>query len=202
MFVMPAGDASSHLEPGSLAQDLLAEHRMSPHDLPLVRGERPGLEQDSVGNVQLADVVEHCRPADVGRLLRVEAHGSCQLLRQQLHAADVVTRIGVLRLGAARQGNHAVALTLCDLDRGGPPAERRLPRAVEHDAGEGGYRDVHCRPNRPRVELLDPTGQSHQGGQRAKDDRNGQTERHSSAPAEGVRRDQDRQIAKVIQRIG
>jgi taurine--2-oxoglutarate transaminase len=118
ILVMPAGDPSRDLEALALGEDLGSPHRVAPHDLPFVGSERSRLEQDPVRYVQLADVVEHRRPADVGGLLGVETCRPGQLLGHQLDSNDVVAGIGVLGLGAPGEGDHAVALALRDLDRG------------------------------------------------------------------------------------
>src|SRR6266542_276084 len=163
VLVMPAGDPTGDLEALALGQNLGAPHRMATHDRPFVGRQRPGLEQDPVGHMELADVVEHRRPTDVSGPLGVQARGPGELLGNKLDPHDVVAGIGVLGLGAAREGNHPIALTLRDFDGRRAPAERGGSGVVEEIAGEATHQGEGGSADRPRVRLFDTPSETREG---------------------------------------
>ena len=79
--------------------DETAAHRgMRPHDLPFVGGQRPRLEEDAVGNGDLADVMEHDAVLDVGELALRHAVSLGEGKGVDTHALRVGARAGVARL--------------------------------------------------------------------------------------------------------
>ena len=57
--------------------------------------EQARLEQDAVGDADLADVVQGARVADLLGLVRAHAHDGGQALAQAAEALDVLARVGV-----------------------------------------------------------------------------------------------------------
>jgi hypothetical protein len=68
------------------------------HDLPLVDGQRGGLEEDLFGNHELADVVEECRTSERGALCIREAEPGGEVERDEAHAARVSGRVRLARV--------------------------------------------------------------------------------------------------------
>ena len=73
------------------------------HLLVLQRGQRAALEQDPVGNADLADVVQRCRLADQLDLVRPVPERRIQRGSRPAHALGVAPGVVVAVLGGARQ---------------------------------------------------------------------------------------------------
>ena len=91
-FVMSQGDDRAHLQIArrAVGEDFVADHRMTPHDRGFLAGVAAGLEQDLVGDADLADVVHGGGGFDL-----VALHGGeLQFLGNEAgvfgHAQDVV----------------------------------------------------------------------------------------------------------------
>ena len=111
--------------------------RMAAHDLPLLDGQRGGLEEDLLGNHELADVVEE-RRASERRALRIrEAEAVRELERDESHAARVAGRVRLSRVhlrGELLGARPALAGTLdkrqAELPRHGLSGRSQMGRRV------------------------------------------------------------------------
>jgi hypothetical protein len=126
LFVVPVGDFLGQGEELQRHLDVLlglldgfaAQSGVRLHHHPFVGRERPGLQQDVVGNADLADVVQRRRAAqkvDVavaegGGKARMAAQSVGQALHIALGAQNVVAGFRIARLGEVGQGADADAL--------------------------------------------------------------------------------------------
>ena len=107
-FVVMANDRQLGLELLDRADDLLALDRVGVHDHALVAGERALLEQDGVGDADLADVVEQAAPLESLELRLGAAQLLAQVLADQLDTLRVAGGERILGVHRARQ-----ARTVC-----------------------------------------------------------------------------------------
>ena len=116
-------------------EDAVAHLGVRLHHEALVRGEPAGLEQDPVGDADLADVVHRARDPDVLGALGVEPGEPGEQGAVEAHADDVLARLLVAELGRPREAADRLLAQAPQLDVGGLElgdrvAERR--RALEH----------------------------------------------------------------------
>ena len=76
---------------------------MALHVVELARVERPGLEQDGVGDADLPDVVQHARRADHLQLLALDPQLDRELAGVAGDALGVRMGVAVLRVDGARE---------------------------------------------------------------------------------------------------
>jgi hypothetical protein len=105
LLVVGVGDGRGHLERRGVGadEDAVADLRVALHHRELVDRQAPGLEQDAVGDPQLADVVHRAGDAEqlAGRL--VEADPAGDQLAVAAHPLQVLPGLVVAKLRRARQ---------------------------------------------------------------------------------------------------
>ena len=116
-------------------EDVVTHLGVRLHHLALVVGEPAGLEHDSIGDPDLADVVHRARDPDVLGALGVEPGEAGEQGAVEAHADDVLARLLVAELGRPREAAdrlfaEAPQLEVGGLELGDRVAERR--RALEH----------------------------------------------------------------------
>jgi len=101
--VVRKGDLRAGLQifRGAAAQYLRADDRVPAHDVPLVRVELAGFEQDGVGDADLAEVVQGRAFPQPVAFLRGKPHGPAEQGADLAHAQDVPSGLVVLELGGA-----------------------------------------------------------------------------------------------------
>jgi hypothetical protein len=104
VLVMAAGDAPGALEERAGGEHAFAGHGVGLHDAAFLVGKPPGLLEDAVGHMHLADVVKNGREADRFGLLRAQSDAPRQQFGMAPDAADVSA--GVFVLGLAGDGEH------------------------------------------------------------------------------------------------
>ena len=94
------------------------------HDDALLRGQPAGLEQDGVGDADLAHVVQGGGPLDQVHRLCVQPGRAAEAGRQPGHPLRVLAGVVVAELG--RPGQPLQHLGMCLLQRPGPLAHAPL----------------------------------------------------------------------------
>ena len=79
---------------------------MLPHDSPLFRCQRCRLEQDCVGNADLADIVQQCAPIYLTQLLRIRGEAFCEHQRMARDPFRVQAAFVFARIEGGRQRFH------------------------------------------------------------------------------------------------
>mmetsp|Transcript_10422 Transcript_10422/g.42406 ORF Transcript_10422/g.42406 Transcript_10422/m.42406 type:complete len:382 (-) Transcript_10422:962-2107(-) len=162
------GDVRPGAQVGGCAvlQDVVAMAGVLLHHLEFVRRELAGLEQDVVGDADLADVVQRRGMQQQVQFVVRQAEPAADELGVMGHAQDVGAGLGVTELRCPRQPQHG--LQLAHAQRGGGPAhlERQVgrvlqqagagPREREQVAGAGRELDAIDRLGQ---EVIGPAGQ-------------------------------------------
>ncbi len=119
-LVMRPGDQGGQVEQARLAfaQDLVALLGMRAHDHQLGVVEPPGLEQDVIGNGDLADVVHGGGAQDEILFLARQSELLGDQARIVGHALDVGAGLRVAEFGGARQAGDHFTLAIENLDGG------------------------------------------------------------------------------------
>ncbi len=94
-FVLVADDPRDVAEPGQDAQDALADHRVLPHQAPLVVGQRSRLVEDLVRDRDLADVVQQRGRLDAPNLGHVQPEVARNRAGHLDHGLGVLARVAV-----------------------------------------------------------------------------------------------------------
>jgi len=84
-------------------QDAVTNLRVRLHHQPLLVAERSRLEQDPVGDADLADVVHRARDPDQLGMLGVDAGQACEQGAVEAHPDDVLTGFVIAELGRPRE---------------------------------------------------------------------------------------------------
>ncbi|GJE42575.1 hypothetical protein AEGHOMDF_1747 [Methylobacterium soli] len=140
---MGQGDLRGELKQarGAVLQHPVAALGVALHLRPLLRGQRPGLEQDAVRNADLADIVHGRGQRDVVGL----ALGEAEPLRDRdgaaRHPGEVVARIVVAELGREHQALDDLAL-----------ARLRFGHHARHVAGHGPGRPLGLAPGERQLD--------------------------------------------------
>ena len=116
-------------------EDVVADLGVALHHLALVVGEPAGLEQDPVGDADLADVVHRARDPDVLCALGVEPGEPGEQGAVEAHADDVLARLLVAELGRPREAADRLLAEAAQLEVGGLQLGDRVAkrrRALEH----------------------------------------------------------------------
>ena len=123
LLVVAEGDRRRHVEDrgGGAAQQPVALLGVGLHDRALLGGERAGLQQDRVGDRDLADVVQRCRVAEPLAELAVEPGLLGEQRREAPDPLDVRAGVLVAELDRHRQAPHG--LRLRDLELGERPVQ-------------------------------------------------------------------------------
>ena len=109
--------AHAHVFGCAALQDLVPDHRMTPHDVPLRRVELRRLEQDLVGDADLADVVQRRGELDGFRLVVVETDRVGDEARVARHADQVIAGFLVAKFARAREAQQRLLLALAHFTR-------------------------------------------------------------------------------------
>src|SRR5262249_53539892 len=102
-LVVMAHDELALAEEVDVAQDLRADHRVLGDQRVLLFGELGGLEEDRVGNRDLADVVQQEAELDLRRLLEREPDGPRELHSVGRDALGMLPGIRIARLDGIRE---------------------------------------------------------------------------------------------------
>ena len=96
---MRAGDGDREFVAFVAGEELVAPTRVLFHQGPFFAGERSAAGQDTIGHMDLADVVEHRRQAQRARILLVVAKLAGQCIGEGADAAAVETGGVIVGLG-------------------------------------------------------------------------------------------------------
>ena len=174
---------------------------MEADDRPLVGVERVGLEQDPIRDAQLAEVVEHRRPADLRRRDVAKARALREPARRELDPPDVLAGVRVARLGGLREGEQALALALDAVDDARGPVGGVDHGSIEEAPDERPDAGERRRANEPLHRALDPV-EAEPRRHRPEHRRDREAGQQPAAPAECVRGERDRGVAELHERAG
>ncbi len=129
-LVVVVDDRDRVAQEGNPLEELAAHLRMAPHDPPLVRRERAGLEEDRVGDADLADVVQQHAAAERVELRLGQAVGAGQRDGVAVHAAGVGLGAHLASGQRRAEGFQGGLVRLPQLTQGGGQVAGRLGHAV------------------------------------------------------------------------
>ena len=110
---------------GRAAQEPMADLGVAPHRAALVVGEGAPLQQDLVGDGDLADVVQRARIAQQAAAILLEAEASRDLLAHPRHPLRVMTGLRIAELGCVREPADRLRLSTTQLElRTAQPGDR------------------------------------------------------------------------------
>ena len=132
---------------------------MALHDLALLGVELARLEEDAVGDADLADVVQRARVAQQLGVRDAQPIWRREALAQEAHPLDVRAGVAVARLGRLGEAADDLELRLAQLLGALPDAALEDLAVERHPAALGfaSYREVLARGVRERTEELRET---------------------------------------------
>src|SRR6185312_15858611 len=121
-FLMRVDDLGRLTQERDFAHHLIAAHAVLAHDGALVWSELAGLEQNTVGDGDLADVVQECAAGDDAELAGVDTDGACQRNGVCSDAAGVPFGLRVAKVKRVAHRFERDVITAFEVPHGGAKA--------------------------------------------------------------------------------